>query len=217
MTVDITQNRWSSLPLPFVRRMKAKHQCKPVCSEITEQNITFSSWCIFRCEGEKGCKQWLKETPIEKNGPVQLAAWVVIGNDFKRLVVLPVPCKDAAAYIKLCLEPNLDVLQRKRTQFVQCGTGAHRADAIRSYLEANNVNVLADGPVNWPHLDGVEVLWMQLKQTVATRPRQTATGLEEAIREAFQAIPQSEINKIVSLCSERHDVVLAPGEEAQQH
>jgi transposase len=172
------------------------------------KNIVFSDEHMCSTNDTSCRTQWVKEggelCPREKRrmqNAVRLHVWGVIGVGFKYLVVLPALENDkpfrlrSQTYCELCLEPSLPLLHGK--VLMQDGARPHTARNTRAFLNDNNVDVLDGWPPYSPDLNPIENMWAVLNRRVSQCHPRTADDLLLAVRGAWNAIPQRDVN---SLC-----------------
>lgn len=130
----------------------------------------------------------------------RLHVWGAIGVGFKMLVVLPLlengrPFRmRAQSYCELCLSRALPHLRGK--VLMQDGARPHVASATLGFLRDNGVNVLVGWPPYSPDLNPIENMWALLNRRVSEAHPRTMEDLQLAVRVAWNAIPQRDVDAL---------------------
>ena len=82
--------------------------------------------------------------------------------------------------------------------FQQDGTPCHKSRAIKEFLRANSIEVLAPWPGNSPDLNPIENLWAILKKQVDKQKPTNCKQLQTLIQYEWSSIHSELINKLVS-------------------
>lgn len=221
-----TERRWSSwtvrrdlLHLGFsarVRRYVPSKDPRVIAKRVAFARVWARRLCkniVFSDEhmcstNDTSCRtQWVKDVgdlclreKRRMQNAVRIHVWGVIGVGFKFLVVLPAVENErpfrlrSQTYCELCLEPALPYLRGK--VLMQDGARPHTARTTQAFLCDNNVDVLEGWPPYSPDLNPIENMWALLNCRVSECHPQSAEELLLAVRGAWNAIPQSHVNKL---------------------
>ena len=126
------------------------------------------------------------------NFATKVHVWGAIGVDFRMLVFLPDTAIDADAYKRLCLQPLLKTLGKRR--LMQDGARCHTKNV--EYLRRKGVS-LVEWPPRSPDANPIESLWGILKKRVSDLGPSNASELKQFVLQEFNAIPMRTINSLV--------------------
>lgn len=114
---------------------------------------------------------------------------------------------DSTKYINKCLSPNVPHLLRNNFVFMHDGASCHTSAQTKSFLSRKGVIVIPDHPPYSPDLNMIEGLWKELKVRVSDYPCDTVPQLTQAIKLAWESIPQRVIDAYVGrMSSALHNV-----------
>ena len=155
----------------------------------TNDNGCGWQWCE---EGEKpdhrGFDRWAPK----------LHVWGCIGVGYRRLAFLSGDgTVDSDMYETLCIKPNKKLLSKRGYVFMQDGAAAHRSKATMESLRKKGINVMSDWPPRSPDLNPIEQLWSRIARVVSDLGPVEEGGLQVAVKKAWEAIPEKEIDKLV--------------------
>lgn len=133
--------------------------------------------------------------------------WAAVGVGFKGPLVLfpptmmegeePRPFRlNAHKYITRCLSRVAPFLVAKGRVLQQDGARCHASREVTEYLRRKGISLMAPWPAYSPDLNMIETLWPVLKRGVGERCPTTVQELEAAALQAWQAIPQTTIDRI---------------------
>lgn len=145
----------------------------------------------------------------------RVMVWGIIGKDYRQLAILPdtsgvdedgkpKPFRlKGDTYIRKCLSPVMRYLKSKPNfEFVQDGAGDHSATRTMAYLKRNKIKTAA-WPARSPDLNPIECLWAIMQRKVSDEAPRTPGELVVAIQSAWDNIPITTTNKLVSSFSKR--------------
>jgi transposase len=179
--------------------MWATRSCRKVIFSDEHMCSTNDNSCRTQWVREGEDELCLREKRRAQNA-CRLHVWGAIGVGFKFLVVLPVlelgrPFRlRSESYCELCIAPAIPHLQRK--VFMQDGARPHVARATLGFLRGNGIEVLEGWPPYSPDLNPIENMWALLNRKVAERHPRTPEDLLLAVRAAWAAIPQRDVNAL---------------------
>jgi transposase len=118
-------------------------------------------------------------------------------------------------YISQVLEPHLAPFyhhmekQRLEIVFQQDGTPSHTAKATKKWLSKHSIDLFPH-PSNSPNLNPIEPLWHNLKNIVRGTKHlpTTVPKLIKAVRDAWEILPISDIDKHINTMPDRVQAVL---------
>ena len=123
----------------------------------------------------------------------------------------------ANSYLKV-LEENIPKVHRRGMTFMQDNAPIHTAIKVGEWFERRRINLL-DWPPYSPDLNPIEHIWFHLKsKALELHPElKYLTGsvdfvrekLGEALREAWEALPQSLFDSILGSMKRRCEAVIA--------
>jgi len=180
----------------------------------------FSDEKIFDCNDHGHRFQWVRkgESPAgqayERWSP-KVHVWGCIGIGVKKLVFLPAGSITADVYKKHVLirhvVPMLNASPVRLT-FQQDGARAHTANSIKAYLKRKRVDVMENWPPRSPDLNPIENLWARLARDVSRIGACDQDELRDAVQQAWDNIPQADIDVLVRSFKRRKlDVIAARG------
>jgi hypothetical protein len=160
--------------------------------------------------------------PTFQQSPLRVMVWSCIGFSWKGpLVLLEYPGgkgggMTAERYQKQVLEEHVKSiyadLERElgSVHFQQDGASSHQAKSTQKWFERNHILLLYHPPSS-PDLNPIERIWHELKRRLHKRKRVPTSldELKEAIREVWDEIPQSFIDRQIELMPDRVNAVLA--------
>ena len=180
--------------LVFAQRMLHSHTSAQL------RSIAFSDEKLFDTNDHGHSREWVargqKPTPREfaKWAP-KVMVWGVIAVNFKALYFFPRGEQvDAAAYQK-AIARTLPSIRKRNLIFQQDGARCHTAKTTLNLIKSKGVTLLEGFPARSPDLNPIENMWALVQRAV---PAHLHGDLEEAVRSAWNAIPQSVVNNLVS-------------------
>ena len=143
--------------------------------------------------------------------PSRCHVFGLIGFGLKKLVVFPSTARlDSDIYLEKCMKPNLKLLKSKF--LLQDGAGCHKG--LMEWLREKKVR-LVEHSARSPDLNPIERLWGTVQRQVSARGPLTEDGLVRFVKEQWEAIPQSEVDKYVASWPKMVEAVIrAKGETA---
>ncbi len=215
---------------PHVRRRVPTRRLKDVAKRrafaatarrLSTNLLCFSDETWMTCNERTGRIQWtprgVPALPLERKARWNIPSvmvWGVIGVGYRsKVVILPsrrlddgelrVFRLDSKAYIRRCLSTCANELRQQGRIFVQDGARAHAAKATREYLDKKQVNWVQNWPPYSPDLNPIESFWKDLADAVGEQCPQTTPQLVEAVKKAWNEMPQWKIDAHVNSFRQR--------------
>lgn len=173
---------------------------------FTDEKIFTSNDCTSR-------RMWVTDAanvlPLERRRwPVgRVLVWICVGVGFRKMVIFPErqhvdgdgdqKCfrLTAPKYVRYCLSPIARDLFCQGRVYQQDGAGCHKVGF--SFLEQRNVECLTNWPPRSPQLSPAETVWAVLQPRVADHHPRDRLELVAAVRQEWEALAQSTIDKTV--------------------
>lgn len=180
---------------------------------VDPSTIAFSDEKIFDTNHHGHRRAWIPKGTSPKGRlvsrwPNRVHVWGCIGHNFKMLVVLKSGERlDRDKYVRSILAKCVPELRSRNLTFLQDGAACHRA-AI-PYLNGKNVPLVQDYPPRSPDMNVIETLWANLQRRVWAKRPITCADLVRSIREAWEEIPQYEIDNLIKTWPARLHKVIA--------
>jgi len=178
------------------------------------RRMVFSDECWVSCVERTGRIHWTTSKsaalPLERKARWNVPSamiWASVGIGWKGpIVILPSKRKDADGedkvfrldsrdYVRKCLSTVAGKLKSQGRLFQQDGARSHVAKGTLAYLRRKGIDFVADWPPYSPEWNAIERVWAILLDRVGRRCPMTSDELVRVVREEWQAIPQSVIDK----------------------
>lgn len=194
-----------------IRRLRF---CREHCN--SKDDILFSDEKYFDVNDHSSPWQWCKRHEMPQRRETsrwapKVHVWGLIGRGVKELVLLPTGMINQHLYKLHCLQrvliPTLMHLNNE-PRFMQDGARAHTAFSTLRYLASKNVKVIENWPPRSPDLNPIEHLWARLQRDVSDRGPHDEDDLKMFILECWRAVPQCEIDSLVSTFGQRCENVV---------
>ncbi|KAF5312510.1 hypothetical protein D9619_002328 [Psilocybe cf. subviscida] len=154
--------------------------------------------------------------------PIRVMVWACIMKGQKGpLVVMEFPGGkgggiNSKRYQEQILQPALKPFYRRMTrkmrgiQFQQDGAPSHRSKSTLRWLKKNRIPLFLH-PSSSPDLNPIERVWHELKARLRAFPHPPTTleGLKSAVRQIWDELPQSDIDKHIDGMDNRVQAILA--------
>jgi len=205
-------------------------------SSVNWQNVIFSDESSILCNGFHG-RIWVKRTNQMANNPslalpsskypLSVMVWGAISwNSKSRLIIMERDAETKGftsdSYVNTLFYGLLPLINRLREEgnhsvlFQQDNAPIHSSKFTKKNMDFYGIDVLPSWPPNSPDLNPIEGLWNTLKSRVAgllgnqvlTWNRENFQRLCNAIHQAWDEIPQSEIQNRIRNMEQRIEAVL---------
>lgn len=141
-----------------------------------------------------------------------LQIWAAVGVGYKSPIVLFPQTEDGSAfrlngekYVRRCLSQIAPSLTNRI--FVQDGARPHVKKNVKSYLSRKEIKWVEDWPPYSPDLNPIEKVWALLNARIGELRPTTMEQLMSATKEAWNRIPQAEIDKYCAWYASRIEEV----------
>jgi transposase len=143
-----------------------------------------------------------------------LHIWVVIGHNFRHISVLPPNRLDTRNYIDRCLAKVVPQLKEKKMTYIHDRASYHTSKDCRKYLNRKGV-IYVESPARSADGAPIEQVWALIERRLQEMGYYGKDPMYiSKLKEAFDSIPQAELNKLAASYHDRWaNIVRAKGEQ----
>ena len=211
---QLLTDRHKELRLQFARSMLSSGIDLGTVIFSDESRFVFhdDSGLLWRRYGEVNPQTTLEQTKFDAG----IMIYAAIGTNYKSNLVF---VEDSVNTVQYWLNIEASGMLQARDPhsyiFMQDGAPAHMAKRSTEYF-STRCNLLCHWPANSPDCNPIEMVWAEMKRIVREWMRQQGPDahiskeqLRKAIQDAYDALPMSYINALVSSFSKRLKLVIA--------